>query len=157
MLGKTALALGLWALGLGLWALVPASAESPQSPQGDPQVAFRLIVVSSVEKAQQIADEVTGGGSFEALARAQSTDMSAPQGGLIGPIALSELRPELRDALRGLAPGAVTAVLRLPTGFALVQRVDLLSGSSMRGGEILAVCTGIKAWSRIRARRAAWP
>jgi tetratricopeptide (TPR) repeat protein len=105
----------------------------------DSQVAFRLIVVSSAEKAQQIVEEVTGGGSFEAIARAQSTDMSARQGGLIGPIALSELRPELRDALRDLAPGSVTSVLRMPTGFAIVQRVELSSGSSMRGGEILAV------------------
>src|SRR5262245_6639351 len=109
-----------------------------QTP-ADAQVTFRLIVVSSAERAESLLSEIRGGGSFEAIARAQSSDSSAGQGGLIGPVALSELRPELRDALRELKIGSVAGVLRLATGFALVQRTTERPIMSMRGGEILAV------------------
>jgi tetratricopeptide (TPR) repeat protein len=109
-----------------------------QTP-ADPQVTFRLIVVSAEDRAQSLLSEIQAGGSFEAIARAQSSDPSASQGGLIGPIALSELRPELRDALRDLRLGDVRGVLRLATGFALVQRTTERPVMSMRGGEILAV------------------
>jgi tetratricopeptide (TPR) repeat protein len=105
----------------------------------DQFVTFRLIVVSSAERAQQIAADVAGGASVEAIARAQSIDSSSGRGGLIGPIALAELRPELREALRGLNTGSVSGVLRMPTGFAVVQRVPDAPAASMRGGEILAV------------------
>ena len=54
-------------------------------------------------------------------------------------MALSELRPELRDALRDLRVDEVRGVLRLATGFALVQRATERPVMSMRGGEILAV------------------
>jgi tetratricopeptide (TPR) repeat protein len=105
----------------------------------DPQVTFRLIVVSSADRAQALLSDITAGASFEAIARQQSSDPSSQRGGLIGPIALSELRPELRDALRDLRPGAVAGVLRLATGFGLVQRAPDAAAASMRGGEILAV------------------
>jgi hypothetical protein len=107
----------------------------------DQQITFRLIVVSSAERAQALLSDITAGASFEVIARAQSSDPSAERGGLIGPVALSELRPELRDALRDLQPGAVSSVMRMPTGFALVQRVRDAAASSMRGGEILAVAS----------------
>jgi tetratricopeptide (TPR) repeat protein len=105
----------------------------------DPQITFRLIVVSSAERAEALLSDIKAGASFEVAARQQSSDPSAERGGLIGPIALSELRPELREAVRGLQPGAVAGVLRLPTGFGLVQRVTDVPASSVRGGEILAV------------------
>jgi tetratricopeptide (TPR) repeat protein len=105
----------------------------------DPQITFRLIVVSSAERAETLLSDIRSGASFEVVARQQSSDPSAPRGGLIGPIALSELRPEFRAALRDLAPGGVAGVLRLPTGFGLVQRAPDAAASSMRGGEILAV------------------
>src|SRR5262245_49640189 len=116
-------------------AFVALHAQTP----ADPQITFRLIVVSSAERAESLLSEIQAGSSFEAVARTQSSDPSANEGGLIGPMALSELRPELRDALRELRPGDVRGVLRLATGFALVQRVPDRPVMSMRGGEILAV------------------
>ena len=118
---------------IGAYALMHAQSTA------DPQVTFRLIVVSSAERAEALLSEIKAGGSFEAIARTQSSDPSASQGGLIGPVALSELRPELRDALRELTMGGVAGVLRLPTGFGLVQRTTDRPIMSMRGGEILAV------------------
>jgi tetratricopeptide (TPR) repeat protein len=123
--------LGSWQLAVGSWTL---AAQAPASP-----ITFRLIVVSSAERAESLLAEIQAGSSFEAIARTQSSDPSASQGGLIGPVALSELRPELRDALRDLRMGEVRGVLRLATGFALVQRTTDRPVMSMRGGEILAV------------------
>jgi tetratricopeptide (TPR) repeat protein len=118
---------------MSAYALIHAQAPA------DAPITFRLIVVSSAERAEALLSEIRAGGSFEEIARAQSSDSSAGQGGLIGPVALSELRPELREALRDLQMGSVSGVLRLPTGFALVQRTTARPIMSMRAGEILAV------------------
>ena len=123
---------------VGRWEVVIGSWTLAAQPAAD-QVTFRLIVVSTAERAEGIRSDITAGASFEVIARAQSSDPSAERGGLIGPVALSELRPELRDALRDLQPGAVSGVMRMPTGFALVQRAPDAAASSVRGGEILAV------------------
>ncbi len=120
---------GFCALGLGV------AAQSAQTGSADPQITFRIIVVSSAERAAQLAVRGRQGEDFGALARAESLDPSAAQGGLIGPIALSALRAELRDALRDLLPGEIRGVLTIATGFALVQRLETEPVASARGRE----------------------
>ncbi|HKE87664.1 MAG TPA: FG-GAP-like repeat-containing protein [Vicinamibacterales bacterium] len=120
---------------IGLAALLNARQTAP----ADAPVSFRIIVVSTAEKAQQIRDRLLGGASFAALARTESSDPSADRGGLIGPVALTELREELREVLRTLDAVGVSNVIALPTGFAIVQRERSASGSSIRGSEILAL------------------
>src|SRR5688572_33441899 len=93
----------------------------PSSQSDDRQVTFRIIVVSSDEAAQRIAQQLAAGTNFVALAEAQSIDPSARRGGLIGPVALSALRPEMRAALQRLEAGQVSPVIRLPLGFAVIQ------------------------------------
>ena len=34
---------------------------------------------------------------------------------------MASLRPELRDALRGIGPGQLTAVVRIPSGYAVMR------------------------------------
>src|SRR6187551_854293 len=87
--------LGGWGLEVGRWKLSAA-----QSTPGAEQIVFRLIVVSSAAKAAQVLEQLKSGADFSKLAQAESLDPSAAQGGLIGPIALSELRPDLQAALR---------------------------------------------------------
>ncbi len=132
---------GLWILGLGVCALgLGAAVQSAQTGVvADPQVTFRIIVVSSAERAEQLAVRGRQGEDFGALARAESLDPSAARGGLIGPVALSALRAELRDVLRDSPPGEIKGVLTVPTGFALVQRVEAEPVASVRGGEFLTV------------------
>jgi hypothetical protein len=62
-------------------------------------------------------------------------------------MALSDLRSELRDALADLAVGEARGVLVLPTGYALVQRVDPASVASPRGADVFALsaAAGVKA------------
>jgi hypothetical protein len=105
----------------GALAVFGASLIRAQAPE---QVSFRLIVVSTEDAARRLAERAAAGSDFAALARAESIDPSAGNGGLIGPIELDALRPELRDGLKNLAPGQVSAAIRVPTGFALVQRIQ---------------------------------
>jgi tetratricopeptide (TPR) repeat protein len=130
----------LCALGLAV------AAQSPQPPAADPEVTFRILVVSSAERAGRLAVRVRQGEDFAALAKAESLDPSAPKGGLVGPIVLSALRAELRDVLRGLPAGDVSDVLTVPTGFALVQRVEAVE-TGARGAEIFALsaAAGVKS------------
>ena len=123
------------AVSIGLVALVRARQAAP----ADASVLFRIIVVSTAEKAQQVRLELIGGASFAALARKESIDPSADRGGLIGPVPLAELREELRDVLRTIDVVSVSNVITLPTGFAIVQREQQTRGSSLRGSEILAL------------------
>jgi tetratricopeptide (TPR) repeat protein len=139
--GLLLLSFVICALGLG------AAAQSTQTVTDDTQVTFRIIVVSSAERAEQLAVRGRQGEDFATLARAESLDPSAARGGLIGPIALSELRAELRDALRNLPAGEVRGVLTVPTGFAVVQRVAAEAVASARSTEYLTLSAvaGVKA------------
>ena len=80
----------------------------------------RIIVVGSAEEAARIAGLLANGADFAVLAKSVSTDPSAERGGLLGRVDIAALRPELRDALQGLKPGAISPVATIPTGFAIL-------------------------------------
>jgi tetratricopeptide (TPR) repeat protein len=82
---------------------------------------LRVIVVNSREQAQRLMDRVANGEDFGGLARAESLDPSAPDGGLLGRVPISTLRPDLQSALRGLSAGQMTAVIQVPTGFVFIR------------------------------------
>jgi len=92
----------------------------PLSAQFDFQT-LRIIVVSSREEAERLRERVRNGEDFAALARASSVDPSASDGGLLGRIAISTLRPDLQTVLRGLDAGQMTPVMQIPTGFAFMR------------------------------------
>jgi tetratricopeptide (TPR) repeat protein len=97
--------------------------QASQSGAGeDPKaLSLRIIVVNSVEQAQEIVRELKKGRDFADLARKQSIDPTASEGGLLGKIVVSSLRPELRDALNGVAPGQITGIVKNPLGFAILK------------------------------------
>ena len=95
-----------------------------QAPPADREVTFRLIVTSSETAARDVAERLRRGADAGAIAAAESIDPTAARGGLIGPVVLSELRAELRDALAALTPGATSGVVRLPIGFGVVQLAE---------------------------------
>ena len=103
-------------LGAGLligWA--GGSAES---------VAVRIIVVDSAADAGRIREQIHQGADFAALAREKSTDATSADGGLLGKIDPASLRPELRDALRGLHSGELSGVVKLPSGYAVLKVIS---------------------------------
>lgn len=117
------------ALGLAAATLVAFAPAFPQSTTAEPGassdvVSLRILVVTTAEDAAQIAERVHAGESFPALARALSIDPTAEAGGLLSGVSRSGLRLELRSALEGLEPGQISGVVRVPTGFAVLQLVS---------------------------------
>jgi tetratricopeptide (TPR) repeat protein len=82
---------------------------------------LRVMVVGSREQAQRLLERVRGGEDFAGLARVESIDPSASDGGLLGRVAISTLRPDLQTVLRGLSAGQLSPVVQIPTGFAFFR------------------------------------
>ncbi len=91
-----------------------------QGPPSD-AAALQIIVSSSDEEAEQLRAQVNAGADFAALAREKSVDPTGRDGGHLGKLSIASLRPELRDALQGIKPGQTTAVVRIPTGYAILR------------------------------------
>jgi tetratricopeptide (TPR) repeat protein len=99
--------------------VLPQNSGTPAP--GASERTLRIIVLESEDEARRVRDELQRGANFIALAVARSVDPSAKEGGMLGRVALSSLRPELRNAVSGLPIGGLSAIVRVPTGFAVVQ------------------------------------
>ena len=71
------------------------------------------------EQMQQFRAQIQAGQSFSDLARQFSQGPTAAAGGDIGEFAEDTLSPQIQEALDGLKPGEVTAVLDTDQGFQL--------------------------------------
>ncbi len=97
-------------------AFLALSQETPPAA-----IPLRLIVVNSSDEAGRILQQLQGGADFAVIAREKSLDATSVDGGLLGDVDPSTLRGELRTAIQGLGPGQLSAVFRLPTGFAILK------------------------------------
>ena len=113
---------GLLLAALITTALAQASSQ-PQTPAGADTIFFRIVVVESQEAAAQVIDALKRGENVVALAARVSVDPSAANGGLVGPVSVADLRPEIRNVLDSLGAGDISGVVRLPTGFGILKRV----------------------------------
>jgi peptidyl-prolyl cis-trans isomerase SurA len=77
-------------------------------------------------KADALQARLKGGESFEKLVADASEAPSKANGGLVGPISLSDIVPELRKILEPLKAGDMTGVLRTQAGYQ-IYKVDSLS------------------------------
>jgi hypothetical protein len=84
-------------------------------------IPLRLMVLNSPEEAARIRTELEKGADFAVLAREKSVDATSLDGGLLGNVDPYTLREEIRTALRGLAPGQLSPVFRIPSGFAILK------------------------------------
>ncbi len=107
----------------------PAPAEAAPAPaQAAPRLAgqstahLRLMRVTARSKADDVLRQLAAGASFEQLARSVSEDASAPQGGDLGLVRLTDLAPPLRRAAEALGPGEVSGVVEIPGGYAILRR-----------------------------------
>ena len=88
-----------WPLGLMLiWCVTV-------QPQVD-RVPVRIIVLETQEKAEHVLGELKAGADFAAVAKAESTDPTAAEGGSLGMVTPEGLRTELRSAMQGLGPAS---------------------------------------------------
>lgn len=121
----------------GAPAQAPAQAQ-PQQRQAASQGPMRvtqtrarhiLIKTSTVmsdEQARQRLDMlrqriVQGGESFESLARQNSQDSTAPQGGDLGWLNPGETVPQFEQAMNGLQPNEISQPVQSPFGWHLIQ------------------------------------
>src|SRR3954471_1355814 len=93
-------------------------------------IPLRILVLNSAEEAARVRVELEKGADFGVLARQKSVDATSLDGGLLGKVDPSTLREEVRTALRGLAPGQLSPVFRMPSGFAVIKvlAADELAG-----------------------------
>jgi peptidyl-prolyl cis-trans isomerase SurA len=102
-----------------------------------PTVALREILVTvptdarginvgaeeaAKEKAEQLRTRVTTGGEpFEKVAAEASEAPSKANSGLIGPISLNDLSPDLRQMIEKMKVGGVSDVVRTTRGFQILK------------------------------------
>jgi tetratricopeptide (TPR) repeat protein len=103
---------------------------APGQEQTSTAIPLRILVLNSAEEAARVRAELEKGADFAVLAREKSVDATSVDGGLLGKVDPSTLREEIRTALRGLAPGQISPVFRIPSGFAIVKvlAADELAG-----------------------------
>lgn len=136
----------LFAAHVAARALPVAAAGGGQASASDTAIYFRLVVVSTEAAAQALVARIRKGEQVETLALNDSIDPSSDRGGLMGPVDPAELRSELRDALAGLAVGQTGPIARVPSGFAIVQRVAPPAAKRLGSAEI----TGLSATGAVQ-------
>ena len=118
VLRRTAYPVAVAVLGLILFSRVARTLDDANA------IPVRLIVLNSAEDAQAIVDRLKAGDDFAVLAREKSVDPTSADGGFLGKIDPASLRAELRDALRGVQPGQLSKIVRIPSGYADSGSID---------------------------------
>ncbi len=105
-----------------------------------PQVTLREITVNvpvtaqginvatddaAKAKAEEVRAKIIAGEPFPRLAAEYSDSGSKANGGLVGPLAKTDLSEELQQAIAGLTAGGVTPVLRTTRGFQIIRIENL--------------------------------
>jgi hypothetical protein len=127
---------GALALGSAI-ALARQTDSSAQTPQAQPsgKVPLRIIVVETLAGAQQIIERLKKGEDFATLAVEKSVDPTANQGGYLGTLDPALLRPELRDALKGIRPGEISPLVRIPEGYAILKVDQVINAMGITGDD----------------------
>ena len=86
-----------------------------------PEGATALQDTAAREKASQVRQRATAGENFEKLAVDMSDAPSKANAGLIGPLTVSELSPEVRKLVESLKPGQISDVIRAQRGYQLLK------------------------------------
>ena len=76
-------------------------------------------------KAEEVRAKIIAGEPFARLAGDYSDSGSKANGGLVGPLAKTDLSDELQQAIAGLKTGGVTPVLRTSRGYQIIKIENL--------------------------------
>lgn len=106
-------------LGLVVWCLLSTVVEAGQEAK-----ALRRIVVADQQTAQEMLEQLRGGTSFSALARAKSIGSEYRTWGYVGTVNVSDIQPELRHVLLKLKDGQISDVLEIGGQFVIVKAVS---------------------------------
>jgi len=83
----------------------------------DERVELRVIVVPTLEQAEEVQIELKGGKPFWALAQDRSVHPSNREGGFLGSVRKRELGKEYQKALEGLKEGDYSSVFKTGDGY----------------------------------------
>ena len=86
-----------------------------------PEGATALQDTAAREKASQIRQRANAGENFEKLAVDMSDSPSKANAGLIGPLNVSELSPDVRKLIESMKPGQISDIIRAPRGYQLLK------------------------------------
>jgi peptidyl-prolyl cis-trans isomerase SurA len=86
-----------------------------------PEGGTALQDTAAREKASQIRQRATAGENFEKLAVDMSDSPSKANAGLIGPLNISELSPDVRKLIESMKPGQISDIIRAPRGYQLLK------------------------------------
>jgi peptidyl-prolyl cis-trans isomerase C len=88
--------------------------------KGEEQVSAKHILVDTLEKAQQVKEEIVSGLSFEDAARKYSSCPSKEQGGSLGSFGRGMMVPEFENAAFEIAEGVVSEPVKTQFGYHLI-------------------------------------
>ena len=91
-----------------------------QQTSGSKEEEIGIIVTKTAEQGNEVLRQLKNGMDFGVIAKENSIDSTAVDGGYMGRVDPERLRAELRDGLRGVRPGSVSELIYLPTGFAVL-------------------------------------
>jgi len=94
---------------------------TPATPAQAREVDLGVITVKSKAQADRIRARLLKGESFEKLARKHSVGAAASRGGRLGLVPMKRLRPEYKEALKGLAPGKPSAIVPTEEGYTILM------------------------------------
>ncbi len=99
---------------------------------GDPKVMNVAADEAAKAKAEAIRGRVrTGGENFEKLAGEVSDSPSKANGGLIGPLSVNDLSPDLRKLVESMKAGDVSEPVRTGRGYQLLKLEAITATNTM--------------------------
>ena len=104
--------------------------------QGPEQVDVSVILLPSEEQARKVIAEIVAGADFAAVARRDSKDISASNGGELGYMRLSQLAPEVGAVAFALSPGQmVPNPVHSPSGWFVIKIAARRQGPALTFAE----------------------
>jgi peptidyl-prolyl cis-trans isomerase SurA len=94
-----------------------------------------------------LRERLENGGNFAELARLHSEDGSASKGGDLGWVTPGETVPEFEKAMNALKPDEISAPVRSPFGWHIIQVIE------RRSQDMSKEATRLKARQEIRTRK----
>lgn len=86
-----------------------------------PEYDASHILVKAEDEAKKLLDEITGGADFATVAKANSTDGSAAQGGELGWFGAGQMVPEFETAVAKMKVGEVAGPIQTQFGWHLIK------------------------------------
>ena len=109
---------GIFVLPLAVCLSLISFAQTDEAAQ---KIDLGIIVMPTMKDAQSILKQLKNGTEFSVLAKENSIDASAVDGGYVGKIDPNTLRLELRKAALELKTGEISDVVQISSGFAVLK------------------------------------